>query len=89
MPEKLAPSTPDDRTQPVDAGAAPNGGNSTGASVGHRHAGEERAVADDPTDAGAPPNWLVDAVVQAGGMTAPTSPEDIELAGVDAGSAPQ
>jgi hypothetical protein len=40
------------------------------------------------SDGGMPPSWLLEAIAQAGGLTAPASPEDIELTGVDAGSAP-
>lgn len=69
---------------PLDAGSAPvddgsRVGGSSGASSGTSQAG---------FDGGMPPSWLVEAVAAAGGMSAPFSPEDIELAGLDAGSAP-
>jgi hypothetical protein len=66
-------------SEPVDAGAAPAGG------VGQAGA---QASSNGATDGGMPPSWLVDAIAQAGGMTAPASPEDIEFTGLDAGSAP-
>jgi hypothetical protein len=63
---------------PVDAGGAPVGeGVQTGA-----------GASSGASDGGMPPTWLVEAIAQAGGMTSPVSPEDIELAGLDAGSAP-
>jgi hypothetical protein len=64
---------------PVDAGAAP--------AVGLGQAGAQ-ASPNGASDGGMPPSWLVEAIAQAGGMTAPTSPEDIEVTGLDAGSAP-
>jgi len=65
--------------EPVDAGAAPVGG------VGQAGA---QASSNGASDGGMPPSWLVDAIAQAGGMTAPASLEDIEFTGLDAGSAP-
>jgi hypothetical protein len=67
-----------DQAAPVDAGVAPV-------------VEGVRAVTDGSTraaDGGMPPSWLVEAIARAGGMTSPVSPEDIELAGLDAGSAP-
>lgn len=77
---------------PLDAGSAPvdegtrvgrsspdSSGASSGASQGASQVG---------FDGGMPPSWLVEAVAAAGGMSAPFSPEDIELAGLDAGAAP-
>jgi hypothetical protein len=66
-------------SEPVAAGAAPAGG------VGQAGA---QASSNGATDGGMPPPWLVEAIAQAGGMTAPTSPEDSQLTGLDAGSAP-
>lgn len=62
---------------PVNAGAGPVAG-ADGAPAG---------VSDD-LDGGTPPAWLIDEIAAAGGMTAPASPEGIELAGRDAGAAP-
>ncbi|HEY5784197.1 MAG TPA: hypothetical protein VIT65_05430 [Microlunatus sp.] len=62
----------------IDAGSAPRAGSPTAAP----------SSGIDVSDGGTPPDWLVDAIAQAGGMTAPESPEDIEIAGLDAGPAP-
>ena len=64
---------------PVNAGAAP---------VGEVGQAGGQASSNGASDGGMPPPWLVEAIAQAGGMTAPASPEDIELTGLDAGSAP-
>jgi hypothetical protein len=67
------------QSAPLDAGAAPTGG------VGQP--GSE-ALSNGRSDGGMPPSWLVEAIAQAGGMTAPSSSEDIEPTGLDAGAAP-
>ena len=68
------------QSAPLDAGAAPTRG------VGQPGSA---ALPDGASDGGMPPSWLIEAIAQAGGMTtAPSSPEDIELTGLDAGSAP-
>jgi hypothetical protein len=64
---------------PVDAGAAP--------AAGLGQAGAQ-ASSNGASDGGMPPSWLVEAIDQAGGLTSPTSPGDIEVTGLDAGSAP-
>jgi hypothetical protein len=70
---------PASRPAPLDAGAAPTGEDGpSGAEVSAR----------DGANGGMPPAWLVEAIAEAGGMSAPSSPEDIELAGLDAGQAP-
>ena len=73
-----APRSLASKAAPVDAGAAP------AAEVGQAGAPSFTGA----LDGGMPPPWLVEAIAQAGGMTAPASPEDIELTGLDAGSAP-
>jgi hypothetical protein len=71
--------SPASESAPVDAGAAPASG------VGQVKA---QASPDGASDGGMPPAWLAETIAQAGGMTAPASPQDIELTGLDAGSAP-
>jgi hypothetical protein len=81
-PSAAAPVQNDSRaleSAPVDAGAAPAAG------VGQAGA---QASSNGASDAGMPPSWLVEAIAQAGGMTAHTSLEDLEVSGLDAGSAP-
>jgi hypothetical protein len=64
---------------PVDAGAAQAAGLSQASA---------QASSNGASDGGMPPAWLLEAITQAGGLPAPACPEDIELTGVDAGSAP-
>lgn len=61
----------------IDAGAGP-AADADGASI-----------APSGLDGGRPPAWLIDQITEAGGMTAPASPEGIELAGRDGGPAPR
>ena len=62
----------------VDAGSAPPAGSPVAAP----------SSGIDVSDGGSPPDWLVDAIAQAGGMTAPKSTDDTESSGLDAGPAP-
>jgi hypothetical protein len=73
--------SPAAQSESIDAGAAP--------AADVDQVGQVRAQAspNGATDGGTPPPWLVEAIAQAGGTTAPAFPEGTELTGLDAGSA--
>ena len=70
----LSSSEPRGEPPSVDAGAAPDAVGSASAPAGG-------------IDGGVPPAWLIDALAAEGAMQAPSSPEGIDVADLDAGGA--